>query len=116
MKRVTTLCASAICLIVLAVLLPIGAALAETEVLESDVDAIPVGTKIADDAAIDIPEKKKLRVLIVSSGNTKTLKGPYQGTVADYKEDLSWWERITGRGKESDPPMGATRGFKPNPN
>jgi hypothetical protein len=49
---------------------------------------------------------------VLSSRTTKTLKGPYEGTIGDYKEDRSWWERITGRSNDSDAPIGATRGFK----
>lgn len=113
MKRLANPWAAMALATVLAIALPAGQARAETEILESDVQELPVGTKIADDARIVIPEKKKLRVLLTASGNTKTMKGPYEGTVGDYKEDLSWWERITGRTKEPDAPIGATRGIKP---
>jgi hypothetical protein len=113
MKRVANPWAGAVLAVLLTVLLPAGQARAESEILESDVQALPVGTKLADDARVVIPENKKLRVLLVASGNTRTLKGPYEGTVGDYKEDLSWWERITGRNKEPDAPIGATRGLKP---
>jgi hypothetical protein len=113
MKRVTNPWAAAVLAVLLTVLLPAGQARAESEVLESDAQELPVGTKIADDKRIVIPDGKKLRVLLVASGNTKTLNGPYEGTVADYKEDLTWWERITGRKKEGDAPIGATRGLKP---
>lgn len=113
MKRVANPLAGAVLAVLLTVLLPAGQARAESEILESDAQALPVGTKIADDQRIVIPEGKKLRVLLAASGNTKTLRGPYEGTVGDYKEDLTWWERITGRNKEPDAPIGATRGLKP---
>lgn len=113
MKRVAYPWAGAVLAVLLAVTLPVGEARADSEILESDVQELPVGTKLADDKRIVIPESKKLRVLVAASGNTRTLKGPYEGTVADYKEDLTWWERVTGRNKEPDAPIGATRGLKP---
>ncbi len=85
---------------------------AETQVLESDVPDLPTGATIADDAKITIPDGATLRVLDLSKGETKALKGPYTGTVENYKEELSWWERYR-RGRESpDAPIGATRGLR----
>lgn len=112
MKRVTNVCAAATLGLVLAMPLPFMSARAETQVLESDVPELPAGTKIADETRIVIPDGMTLRVLVISDGETKTLNGPYEGTIADYKEDLSWWERITGRRKNTDAPIGATRGIK----
>ena len=114
MKRNTNIWAAALLTLSLAVIVPAVPASADTEILESDVQEFPVGTKLTDDQRITIPDDKKLRVLLTSTGNTKTLKGPYEGTVGDYKEDAGWWEKITGRSKESDAPIGATRGLKPN--
>ncbi len=91
-------------------------AMADSEVLESDVTEYPVGTKIDDETRINMPDDSKMRVLIVTTGSTKTLQGPYEGTVPNYKEERSWWERITGRSKDSDAPIGATRGLLPPKN
>jgi hypothetical protein len=88
-------------------------AAAENEVLESDVTEYPVGTKIEDETRIVMPDDSKMRVLIVTTGSTKTLQGPYEGTIPNYKDERSWWERITGRSKDSDAPIGATRGMLP---
>jgi hypothetical protein len=98
-----------------AALLAVSAVLAaaENEVLESNVADYPVGTKIEDEARIVMPEDSNMRVLIVTTGSTKTLQGPYEGTIPNYKDERSWWERITGRGKDSDAPIGATRGLLP---
>lgn len=111
MKRFVKACIAGIMGLALTVLLQLGFALAETQVLESDVPDLPVGAKIADEIRINIPEGKTLRVLIESEGETKTLQGPYEGTVANYKDDLSWWERLMGRRKNTDAPIGATRGL-----
>ena len=91
-------------------------AMAESEVLESDVTEYPVGTRIEDETRVVLPDDSKMRVLIVTTGSTKTLQGPYEGTIPNYKEERSWWERITGRGKDSDAPIGATRGLLPPQN
>lgn len=86
-------------------------AMADSEVLESDVTDYPVGTKIEDKTRIVMPDDSKIRVLIVTTGSTKTLQGPYEGTIPNYKDERSWWERITGRSRHNDAPIGATRGL-----
>ncbi|MBX2805717.1 MAG: hypothetical protein KTR19_07085 [Hyphomicrobiales bacterium] len=91
-------------------------ALAESEVLESDIPGYPVGTTIGDETRVIMPDESKMRILIVTTGSTKTLQGPYEGTIPNYKEERSWWERITGRSKETDAPIGATRGILPRNN
>ncbi len=96
----------------LAAAMPFSAVWAETQVLESSVPDIAVGSTLKDHERIKIPDGGTVRVLITSSGTTKTLKGPYEGTIETYKEDRSWWERLMGRGKDSDAPIGATRGLR----
>lgn len=99
--------------IALAAFLAPAAAVAEIEVLESSAPGITAGAKLPDEAQVKIPEGASIRVLILSSGSTKTVRGPYQGTVGAYKDKRSWWERVTGREKDSDAPIGATRGMRP---
>ena len=115
MNQLTRLRAPGLLGIALAIFLAPAAALAEIEVLESSAPEIAAGAKLADEARVNVPEGASIRVLILSSGSTKTLKGPYEGTVAAYKDDRSWWERITGRDKDTDAPIGATRGMRPPP-
>jgi hypothetical protein len=112
MKQVRTwgVAASALALVG-AVALPSAAAWATSEVLQSSVPQIAVGAKLEDNAEISIPEGGTVRVL--SSGTTKTLKGPYQGTIESYQEKRSWMDRLLGRGQDQDPPIGATRGLRP---
>lgn len=112
MKRVTINGTIASLGFVLAAALPLASAQAASEVLESTVPELAVGAKLDDNARVRLPDGSSLRVLVVSSGSTKTLKGPYEGTIEAYKEDRSWWERITGKSKDSDAPIGATRGLK----
>jgi len=87
---------------------------AESQVLESDIAALPAGTTIADDSSVSLPDGTTLRVLLLSSGTTKTLKGPYDGTISGYKDRRSWWDRLMGNDNTDDAPIGATRGFKPD--
>ncbi len=114
MKRVQTACAAALFGLVLAVLPSISAARADVLVMELDVANLPKNARLSDETRVNIPDGATLRVLIEPSGDTKTLKGPYEGTIAGYKDDRSWWERITGRSKDSDAPIGATRGIRAN--
>ena len=113
MKRTIKACLAGALGLAGAIALPPGAARADSEVLQSSVPQIAVGTKLGDNAQVDIPEGATLRVLIVTSGTTKTLKGPYQGTVESYEEKRSWMDRLLGRGQDQDPPIGATRGLRP---
>jgi hypothetical protein len=99
--------------LILAATIPLSSAFAETQVLESSVPDIGVGTTFKDNQRIKIPDGGTVRVLIVSTGATKTLKGPYEGAVETYKDDRSWWERLMGRKKDNDAPVGATRGMRP---
>lgn len=113
MKQITRHRVSGLLGIAFAVFLIPAAAFAEIEVLESSAPQIVAGAKLADDARVKVPDGASIRVLILSSGTTKTLKGPYEGTIAAYKDDRTWWERITGRNKVDDAPIGATRGMRP---
>lgn len=97
-----------------ALLLSTQAAHADIEIVESSVPALKVGATLKDDVRIKVPDGATVRVLVISpKGNvTKTLKGPYEGLVADYKDERGWWERLTGKKQDPDTPMGTTRGLK----
>ena len=116
MKQIATVFIAAL-LVLPACMIAAGSAKAEMLVLESDVPDLPAGAKFADGKTISVPEDKTLRVLAVTNGSTKTLKGPYHGTVGAYTEKRSWWERLTGKTKDGDAPVGAVRGMRaPPPN
>jgi hypothetical protein len=97
-----------------ALLLAAQPARADTEILDSTVPALKIGAVLKDDTRITIPDGATVRVMVTSESGviTKTLKGPYEGRVADYKEERSWWERLTGKTKDPEPSMGTTRGLK----
>jgi hypothetical protein len=103
--------AASLAILGLVVFLLAQPALAEMEVMESSVPGMSVGDKLPDDASLDLPKGAMLRLLLTNEGATKTLKGPYKGKVADYKEKLNWWDRLTGKKKDPEPPMGAVRGY-----
>jgi len=58
------------------------AAAAQIYVMESTVAAIRVGSTLDLSAAISIPAGSHIRA-VLPSGKTQTVKGPYEGTVAD---------------------------------
>jgi hypothetical protein len=58
------------------------AAAAQIYVMESTVAAIRVGSALEPGAAISIPAGGHIRA-VLPSGRTQTIKGPYEGTVAD---------------------------------
>jgi hypothetical protein len=95
----------------LAFLLAASPVWADMEVMESNVPDLKVGTTLKDDATLKLPEKTTVRLLL-ASGATKTLKGPYEGTAADYEESKSWWEKLVGPAEDEAPPTGITRGLK----
>lgn len=56
----------------------VRSALAEIIVLQSNVDGIEGGSLLANDVALDVPKGRMLKV-ILPSGVTKNIKGPYKG-------------------------------------
>ena len=90
-------------------------ALADMDVVESSVPGIKEGTTLKDDARLKIPERAIVRVLVKTpTGNTTmTLRGPYEGTVGNYTDDTTWWDRLFGNGTDKDPPMATTRDITP---
>jgi len=89
---------------------------AEMEVLESNVPELNVGAVLDNNVRLKVPNGASVRLLVIapSGSSTRTLKGPYEGTVADYKEERSWWDRVMGTGdKDPETPMGTTRGLRP---
>jgi len=104
--------ATALSGLALALFLSASPVRADMEVLESTVPDLKAGATLKDDAKLKLPGGATVRVLLKATGSTKTLKGPYEGTVAAYKEDKGWWDRMTGHNKDPEPPMGAMRSLK----
>lgn len=97
-----------------ALLLAVAAvpAWAEMEVTESTVPGIATGNKIPDGARLSLPKGTMLRLLVFTQqGNlTKTLKGPFEGTVGEYeKKKPGWWNRLFGAKDDPEQPMAAMK-------
>jgi hypothetical protein len=97
-------------------------AVAEISVLESTAPGLKSGARLPDDASVDIPAGKSLRVLL-PSGQTKSINGPFHGRIlgADAGKDtaaraLERAEDIakTGGGNQKIP--GAMRSARPPTN
>lgn len=57
---------------------------ADVLVLKSNVPGIDKKSVLQDDAILDVPEKKSVKVILKPSNVTKIIKGPYKGTAGDY--------------------------------
>jgi hypothetical protein len=78
-------------------------ALADMEVTSSTVPGLSVGTKLPDNAEIDVGAGEVVRVMM--SGKTYEIAGPYKGTVDQYKKDCPWY--MLGK-CDAQPPVGFT--------
>lgn len=57
---------------------------ADVLVVKSNVPGIDKKSVLQDDAILDVPEKKSVKVILKPSNVTKVIKGPYKGTAGDY--------------------------------
>jgi hypothetical protein len=108
-KLLMTIIAGA-CLAALPVLT--GAARAELEVKRSTVDGLRVGAKVSETAKLAVPANKEIEFFKLPSGPTYTIKGPYDGTLADYTNPCPWWKAAVGSCKPSELDTGGTRGVE----
>ena len=100
-----------------AVLVAATAARADLHVIESGVAAIKVGSQLADRDSITIPAGAQIRV-VLPSGKTQTVRGPFTGTVADLAKGqprnegvLTWLKDFLKTGGATEATPGATRGI-----
>jgi hypothetical protein len=98
-----------------AVLVAATAARADLHVIESGVAAIKVGSQLADRDSITIPAGAQIRV-VLPSGKTQTVRGPFTGTVADLAKGqprnegvLTWLKDFLKTGGATEATPGATR-------
>ena len=109
------------CVMALAAVLVAGAtsaasAAAQLYILESTVAAIQVGSAFDMNATVTVPAGSYIRA-VLPSGKTQTIKGPYQGTVADLAKGqpinegvAAWLKNILKTGGSTETTTGATRG------
>jgi hypothetical protein len=60
------------------------AASADVRVTKSNVPTIAKGSILKDDAILDVPPNKTVKVLMEPSKVSKVIVGPYKGTAKDY--------------------------------
>jgi len=85
--------------------------------MESTAATIRVGSTLGMSAAISIPAGSHIRA-VLPSGKTQTIKGPYNGTVADLAKGqpvnegvTAWIKNILATGGATQATPGATRGI-----
>src|SRR5262245_38865202 len=90
-------------------------AAAQIYVMESTVATIRVGSALDPRAAISIPAGSHIRA-VLPSGKTQTIKGPYEGSVADLAKGqpvnegvLAWLRDVLRTGGATQSTSGATR-------
>ena len=90
-------------------------ALADIEVLSSDVPGLAVGTRLPDGTVLSVPAGRSLRLLGPDGSTTYLVVGPYDGKLEDYQRRLpcSWWQKLIRSDCPDDSPsagVGGTRG------
>jgi hypothetical protein len=72
-------------------------AAAQILILSSDVQSLPVKKELAAGDSLDIPDKKSVRVLL-PSGGTRLIRGPWKGLVSDLAKGEgradAIWQRV----------------------
>lgn len=88
---------------------------ADLHVIESTAAGIRVGSRLADNETIAVPAGAHVRV-VLPSGKTQTLKGPYKGTAADLAKGqpanegvMAWLRDFLRTGGSTEATPGATR-------
>jgi len=93
---------------------------AEIIVLQSDVDGLAGGSLLASDVVLDIPDGRTIKV-ILPSGATKTVKGPFAGRAGaltgGISEKSGLWstlKELVRGGADQRKTVGAVRSLAPN--
>ncbi len=111
----------------------IGVASAEILVLESNAPGIEKNMRLQDDDVFVLPKGTKVRLLMKPSEKTRTMSGPFTGTVEEYQAKYSGWlgrlrhtwdsirDKKPGHGElgtrqPSPQPEGGVRGLPPSLN
>jgi len=82
---------------------------AEVEVMSSTAAELKAGTKLPDDATLDVGEGEVLRLM--KSGTTYEISGPYHGTLDQYTKGCSGLQIMSGAcGEQPADDRGATPG------
>jgi hypothetical protein len=92
------------------------AARAEIEIVSVKGASLTAGTKLPDDAVIDVPKGGEVRLLKLPGGAAYAIGGPFKGTLQDYIDRCSGWRSWFGSGCNfsgdgDELPVGGTRGL-----
>ncbi len=103
----------------LAIAGPAGIVRAEVIVLESEVSGLAPGAVLADNTRLEVPDGKTVRV-ILPSGRTQTIEGPYSGPAGDFakgeSKKTSLWSTLIDfltSGGRSESAFGGVRSVVP---
>ncbi len=88
------------------------AARAEVEVKRSSAPAVKVGARYGETAPLSVPGGSEVEFFKLPAGPTYTIKGPYEGTLADYTNPCPWWKAAVGSCKPVESEAGGTRGVE----
>jgi hypothetical protein len=118
--RSTLLAGAAALATVVLVLAAATPADADLYVLESTAATVGAGTHLASDQNISLPAGSYIRA-VLPSGKTQTIKGPFNGTAADFDKGpqnegvLAWLRGMLATGGSKEITPGATRGIRREP-
>jgi hypothetical protein len=94
---------------------------AQAVVLESSAATIKAGDRLGHTDTLTLPAGSRIRV-VLPSGKTRTVSGPYSGTLADLEKGqgqnegvMAWLRSILQTGGATEATPGATRSIRPPP-
>ena len=100
-----------------------GAAMAQAllYVIESTTPSVKVGTAYGPTDRVNVPSGNSVRI-VLPSGKTHTIKGPYNGTLSDLAQGeapndsvMAWLKNLLQTGGSNERTPGATRSVRPMP-
>lgn len=108
-------CAMALAAVLVGGAMSPSPAMAQIYIMESTVAAVRVGSALDMGAALSVPAGNHIRA-VLPSGKTQTIKGPYNGTVADLAKGqpindgvMAWIQSVLRTGGATEATTGATR-------
>lgn len=94
---------------------------ADVFIIESTAPALKAGSQLADNERLSVPDGASVRILL-PSGKTQSVKGPYDGAIADIGKGkldgagmIGWLRGFLQTGGSSEAVPGATRSLTPPP-
>jgi hypothetical protein len=82
----------------------------QLEVKRSTAPTMKAGQKVTEAAKFSVPSGTEVEFFKLPAGPTYTIKGPYEGTLAEYANPCPWWKAATGACKKEELDTGGTRG------